>query len=102
MPTSNNANSDNPPAYVNNQMRIENNASYVTLYFGADIQGGTTATEFDLDTNSGEEVIHIISLVVFAYVVDDGVSCSDAETMGNPYAQAIPFQAMIVRDCDGC
>lgn len=102
MPTSNDENSDNPPAYSENQMRIENNASFVTIYFGADVQGSTTASEFDLDTDSGEEVIHIISLVLFAYAVDDGVSCSDAYTQGTPYAQAIPFQALIIKDCDGC
>jgi len=101
-PSSNDANSDNPPAYSENEMRIENNGTYVKLYFGADATGSVTANEFNLDTNAGEEVIHMLSLVVFAYAVDDGVSCSDAEAQGTPHAQSVPFQAIIVKDCDGC
>ena len=97
-PTSNDANSDNPPAYSNYDIRLENNASYVWLYFGAADPGTTAANQFDLnDPNPGNErVIHMIFMLLFTYQVDDGVSCYDAATQGTPYAQTIPFQALVV------
>jgi hypothetical protein len=98
IPTLNDSSSDNPPAYSNYDIRVENNGSYVWLYFGAPKPGEAQANEFDLDIGGGggKRVIHNLSLMVFAYWVDDAVLCSDAATQGTPYAQTIPFQAVIV------
>ncbi len=63
--------------------------------------GGTIANEFD-DLPASGDVLYLLSLVVFAWAVDDGVACSDGPSQGTAYAQTIPFQGLIVACQGGC